>query len=71
MTALAVALAIGIPAVAVALAQGIVARQAIDAIWRQPEVAGQVQTFMFIGLAFLEALAIYGLLIAILLLGKV
>lgn len=70
MELLAVALAIGLPAIAVAFGQGWVAQKAIDAVWRQPEAAGRVQTFMFIGLAFLEALAIYGLLIAFMLLGQ-
>ena len=37
---------------------------------RQPEMAGYIRTSMILALAFMEALSIYGLLIAILLLGR-
>ena len=37
---------------------------------RQPEASGMLRTNMILGLAFMEALTIYGLLIAILLIGK-
>ncbi|MBX6377486.1 MAG: ATP synthase F0 subunit C [Clostridia bacterium] len=68
---LAVALAIGLPALAVAIGQGWVASSAIDVTWRQPEAVNEARGIMILGLAFLEALAIYGLLIAFLLLGRV
>jgi F-type H+-transporting ATPase subunit c len=35
---------------------------------RNPTVGGRIQTTMFIGLAFLETLALYGLLVAIIIL---
>jgi F-type H+-transporting ATPase subunit c len=50
------------------IGQGGVASRAIEAIARQPESAGKVQTPMFIGLAMAETSGIYGLLIAIILL---
>ncbi|MCJ7472234.1 MAG: ATP synthase F0 subunit C, partial [Actinobacteria bacterium] len=34
---------------------------------RQPEAAGQIQTAMFIGIAFAEAIALYALVVAFLL----
>jgi F-type H+-transporting ATPase subunit c len=37
---------------------------------RQPESAGQIQTAMIIGLAFIESLVIYVLVIAFILNGK-
>jgi len=46
-------------AMAVALVMGIA---------RQPEVAGELRTTLIIALAFMEALTIYGLLIAFMLL---
>ena len=37
---------------------------------RQPEAEGSVKTTMFIGLAFMEALTIYALVVALILLAK-
>lgn len=51
-----------------ALGQGKMAGQAMDAIARQPEAASRIQTAMLLGLAFIESLAIYVLLIAFILL---
>jgi len=50
------------------IGQGNVASNAIQAIARQPEARGNVQSSMFIGLAMAETSGIYGLLIAFLLL---
>ena len=41
---------------------------AMESITRQPEVAGQITTTMFIGLAMCETGGIYGLLISIIIL---
>ncbi len=38
--------------------------QTVQAIARQPEAAGQLRTTMFIGIALVEALAIFGLALA-------
>jgi len=54
--------------VATAIGQGKIAATAIESIARQPEMAGSIQTTMFIGFALGETSGIYGLLIAILLL---
>jgi F-type H+-transporting ATPase subunit c len=35
---------------------------------RNPEMSGQVVTYMFVGIAFAEALAIFGLVISLILL---
>ena len=48
--------------------QGRIVATAIEAIARQPEASGTIQSSMFIGLAMAETSGIYGLLIAILLL---
>ena len=37
---------------------------------RQPEAAGDIRVSMILALAFMEALTIYGLLIAFMLIGK-
>jgi F-type H+-transporting ATPase subunit c len=50
------------------LGQGNVAAHAVDAVARQPEAKGSIQTMMFIGCGFAETSGVYGLVIAILLL---
>ena len=40
---------------------GIVAGKTVEGIARQPEMAGQLRTTMFLGIAFTEALALIGL----------
>ena len=64
----------GIIAIAAALAiaiSTIAAAHAMDAIARQPEVAGTIRSNMIIAMGLLESLTIYGLLIAFLLIGKI
>ena len=39
---------------------GIIVGKAVEAMARQPEAAGTVRTYMFIGIAFVEALALIG-----------
>ena len=53
------------------LAMGIATGKAVEAIGRQPEAEGKIRTTLMMGLAFAETTAIYGLLIAILLVTKV
>lgn len=66
--AIAAALAIGLAAIGATAAQGKATAAAMDAIWRQPEAAGDVRGALIVSLALMEAIAIYGLLIGILLL---
>lgn len=54
-----------------ALGQGKAAAAALEGIARNPEAGSKVQTPMIIGLALIESLVLYSLLIAILLLGKI
>ncbi|MDD2212266.1 MAG: ATP synthase F0 subunit C [Clostridia bacterium] len=68
---LAAALAIAISTIFPALSQGNATSRAMEAISRQPEAAGDIRTTLIIALALMEALTIYGLLIALLLLGKI
>ena len=60
------ALAIGLAAIGPGIGIGIVANGALQAMGRNPEAAGQLQTTMFIGIVFTEALAIIGLVISFL-----
>jgi F-type H+-transporting ATPase subunit c len=66
--AIAAALAIGLAAIGATAAQGKATAAAMDAIWRQPEAAGEIRGALIVSLALMEAIAIYGLLIGILLL---
>ena len=69
--ALAAAIALAVTAVATAAAQGFTATKAMDAIARQPEAAGNVRSTMIIAMALMEALTIYGMLVAFMLVGKI
>jgi len=64
--AIAAALAIGVAALGATFAQGKATAAAMDAIWRQPEAAGDVRGALIVSLALMEAIAIYGLLIGLL-----
>lgn len=68
--ALAVGLGLPIAVLSAALAQGKAASAALEGIARQPEAAGKIQTAMIIGLALIESLVIYALLIFFLLQSK-
>jgi F-type H+-transporting ATPase subunit c len=54
-------LGVGIAAVGSALGLGRAVGAAMEAMGRQPEAAGKIQTAMIIGAAFIEALTIYAL----------
>jgi F-type H+-transporting ATPase subunit c len=71
IVALAVALVMGIATIGPALGQGTASAKALEGMARQPEMAGELRTTLIIALAFMEALTIYGLLIAFLLLAKI
>ena len=69
--AITVPLALGFAAAASAMGLGRAVSAAMDAIARQPEAGGQIQTAMIIGCALIEALTIYVLVIAFVLQGKI
>lgn len=49
---------------------GIATGKAVEAIARQPEAAGKIQSALILGAGLSEATAIYGLIIAFMLVGK-
>ena len=51
----------GLAAIGPGIGIGIVVGKAIEGMARQPEMAGQLRTTMFLGIAFVEALALIGL----------
>ncbi|GAA4337405.1 F0F1 ATP synthase subunit C [Pigmentiphaga soli] len=62
------ALAISFGAIGPAFGEGRAIAAAMDAIARQPEAAGTISRTLLIGLAMIETMAIYCLVIALLLL---
>ena len=69
--ALAIAIMMGLCVCGPAIAQVMVASKAMESIARQPEAAGQIRSSMILALGLIEALTIYGLLIAFMLVGKI
>ncbi|MCK4720041.1 ATP synthase F0 subunit C [bacterium] len=58
---LALPLALGLAAIGSGLGLGMAVKGAMEAIGRQPEASGKIQTAMIIGCALIEALTIYAL----------
>jgi len=64
--ALAAAFAIGLVGLAGAFGQGKAIASACDGLARNPGAAGPIRTTLLLGLAFIESVVIYALLIALL-----
>lgn len=69
--ALAAALSVAVSVAFAATAQGRTAAQAMEAMARQPEAAKDIRGSLLLPLALMEALAIYGMLVAFMLVGKI
>ena len=50
------------------IGEGIAASKAVEAVAKNPEAEGKIRTMMILGIALTETVAIYGLLIAFILL---
>lgn len=69
----ALAMAVALIVVAIfgcALGQAKVVSSSVEGMARQPSVAAKIQLAMIIGLAFIESLTIYSLMLSFILLGK-
>jgi F-type H+-transporting ATPase subunit c len=71
LLALITTIPIGIGAVMSSLAMRRISVSAIEGMTRQPEIGAQLFTAMLIGMALIEALCIYCLVVALMLAGKV
>jgi F-type H+-transporting ATPase subunit c len=71
LIALAGGLGLGIAAFGAGLGQGRATAAAMESIGRNPNSADRIFTPLIVGLALMEALALYAFVIAILLYGKV
>jgi F-type H+-transporting ATPase subunit c len=69
--AIAAALAIGLPALGGALGQGRAAAAALEGIARNPGASGKIFVPMILGMALIESLVLFGLLIAFVLSGNI
>jgi F-type H+-transporting ATPase subunit c len=64
---IAVGIAMGLGMLGPGLAVGLIGYSAMQALGRNPEAKGPIQTNMILSIAFAEAVAIYALVVAILL----
>ena len=69
--ALATGFAIGVAAFGTGIGMGYAINGALQGTARNPEAGGKIMTTMIIGLALIESLCIYALLICFFLLGKI
>ena len=60
---LGMALVVGLGVIGPGIGLGILVGRALEAIGRNPEASGKIQTTMFIGIAGTDALAIFALVI--------
>ena len=61
------ALVVGLGVIGPGIGIGIIVSKALEAIGRNPDAMGKVQATMFLGIAFVEALAIFALVIGFIL----
>ena len=67
MEAMAAAIAIAVAALGAALGVGMVVKQTIESIARQPELEDRLRTTMFLGIGLIEAIPIMAVVIAFIL----
>lgn len=71
LIAIAAALTMSISTIGPGVGQGKAAAAAMEAIARQPESAKDIRSTLILSLGLMEALTIYGLLIAFMLVAKI
>jgi F-type H+-transporting ATPase subunit c len=69
LTAIGRGIVYGGAAIGPGIGIGLVVGNAISAMARQPESAGMVRTTMFLGIAFTEALALFGFVLSFIISG--
>lgn len=65
------AIAMGIAAAGTGISVGMLSSKALEGMARQPEASGQIRTSMILAIAFVEAIALYALVICLILATKV
>lgn len=71
LVAIAAAIAIALSTLGPGIGQGIAASKAMEALARQPEASKDIRSLLILSLGLMEALTIYGLLIAFMLVAKI
>lgn len=61
----AMAMVVGLGTVGPGIGIGLIGAKALEAMGRNPEVSGRIQTTMILAIAFAEALSIYALVISL------
>ena len=64
---LAAALGVGLAALGCGIGQGMATAKAAEGVARQPEAAGKIQGVLILGLAIIESLTIYALVVGLIL----
>jgi F-type H+-transporting ATPase subunit c len=67
--AISAGFAYGLGAIGPGIGIGYLVGQSVQAMARQPEAAGMVRTTMFLGIAFTEALALFGFVLTFIVAG--
>ena len=67
--AISAGFAYGLAAIGPGIGIGYLVGQSVQAMARQPEAAGMVRTTMFLGIAFTEALALFGFVLSFIISG--
>ena len=62
---IASAIAIGLGAIGPGIGIGLLAGKALEAVGRNPEASGKIQSMMILAIAFAEAIDIYALVVAL------
>lgn len=62
---IAASLSVGLASIGPGIGQGTAAGQAVEGIARQPEAENKIRGTLLLSLAFMEALTIYGLVVAL------
>ena len=66
-TALCIGIMLGLAFLGLGIGVGLLGGRVAEAVGRNPEAEGKIRTMMILGIALTETVAIYGLLIAIIL----
>ncbi len=69
--AIGIGIIMGLAALGIGLAQGLVVSKGLEGMSRQPEAAGKIQTAMIVGMAIMETIGVLAFVIAIILTGKI
>lgn len=70
LLAIAITLGLGLAGLGCGIGMGRAIYGTLESMARQPEMSGKLQTTMFIGLAIIESLTIYALVLAFMLFAR-